>query len=102
MQSLKQEGWSAMPAAWRTPPAIGFLAVASIVVELFIAFGLWSRRLRPFAIVAGIAFHVLILAVVDSSRLSLAIFALTMFAVYLLFVDADLWKRLTSRLPRRA
>jgi hypothetical protein len=100
--SLKQEGWSAMPVAWRTPPAVGILAVASIVVELFIAFGLWSRRLRPLAIVTGIGFHLLILAVVDSSRLSLAIFALSMFAVYLLFVDADLRDRLTRRLARKA
>jgi hypothetical protein len=101
-QSLKQEGWSALPAALRTQPAVGVLAVASIVVELFIAFGLWSRRVRPLAIVTGIGFHLLILAVVDSSRLSLAIFALSMFAVYLLFVDADLRGRLTRRLARKA
>ena len=96
-RSLKQEGWLAVPQSWRTPAAMSVLAVTSIVAELFIAFGLWSPRVRPFAIVAGIGFHLLILAVLDSSRLSLAIFALSMFAVYLLFVDAELLKRRQCR-----
>lgn len=87
-RSLKQGGWFAAPQSWRAPEAMSILAVISIVVELFIAFGLWSPRLRRFAIVAGIGFHLLILAVLNSSRLSLAIFALSMFAVYVLFVDA--------------
>lgn len=99
-RSLKQHGALAVPAAWRTPAVMSFLAVASIVIELFIAFGLWSRRLRPVAILAGIAFHLWILAVVDSSRLSLSIFALNMFAVYVLFLDADLMERLKSKLTR--
>ena len=96
-RSLKQEGWLAVPQSWRAPAAMSLLAVTSIVAELFIAFGLWSPRLRLFAIIAGIGFHLLIIAVLDSSRLSLAIFALDMFAVYLLFVDAELLKRLKSK-----
>lgn len=80
-RSLKQ-GWLAVPEV------TSVLAVISIAAELFIACGLWSRRLRCFAIVAGIGFHVLIIATLDSSRLSLVIFALDVFAVYLLFVDA--------------
>ena len=87
-RSLKQEGWLAVPESWRTPAAMSLLAVTSIVAELFIAFGLWSPRLRLFAIIAGTGFHLLIIAVLDSSRLSLAIFALDMFAVYVLFADA--------------
>lgn len=71
--------------AWRFPIPISAIAAASIAIELFIGFGLWSRRVRPFAIIAGIAFHALILALVDSSRLSLGIFALEIFAVYVLF-----------------
>ena len=82
-----------MPQSWRAPAAMSTLAVISIVVELFIAFGLWSPRLRRFAIIAGIGFHLVIIAVLDSSRLSLAIFALSMFAVYVLFVDAERLKR---------
>ncbi|HET8774908.1 MAG TPA: HTTM domain-containing protein [Thermoanaerobaculia bacterium] len=91
--SLKQGGWLAVPESWRTPAAMSVLAAASIAAELFIAFGLWSPRLRLAAIGAGTGFHLLIIAVLDSSRLSLGIFALEMFAVYLLFVDAALWKR---------
>jgi hypothetical protein len=89
ISSLKQEGWLAVPGAWRAPAAMSALAMASIVAELFIAFGLWSRRLRLPAIFAGAGFHLLTVAVLDSSRLSLAIFTLAMFAVYVLFVDAE-------------
>jgi hypothetical protein len=85
-RSLKQEGWLAVPESWRTPAAMSVLALTSIVVELFIGFGLWSARLRLAAVVAGTGFHLLTIAVLDSSRLSLAIFALSMFAVYVLFV----------------
>lgn len=94
IRSLKQEGWLAVPESWRTPAAMSLLAVTSIAVELFIAFGLWSPRLRLAAIIAGTGFHLLIIAVLDSSRLSLAIFALSMFAVYVLFVDAERWRSL--------
>jgi uncharacterized membrane protein YphA (DoxX/SURF4 family) len=93
MRTLKREGWLAMPQSWRSPGVLSALAVSSIVLELFIAFGLWSRRLRFLAIGAGIGFHLLLLAVVDSSRLSLGIFALSMFAGYLLFIDAERWRR---------
>jgi hypothetical protein len=89
ISSLKQEGWLAVPEAWRVPAVMSVLAIASIAAELFIAFGLWSPRLRLPAIVAGAGFHLLTIAVLDSSRLSLAIFTLAMFAVYVLFVDAE-------------
>lgn len=96
LRSLKQGGLLAVPQSWRTPGFVISLAVASIFLELFIACGLWSRRLRPYAIVAGIGFHTLILVMIDSSRLSLAIFALTMFAAYVLFVDEKSWHRWKS------
>jgi vitamin K-dependent gamma-carboxylase-like protein len=88
-RSLKREGWLAVPATWLSPATMSVLATTSIVAELFIGVGLWSRRLRRFAILAGAGFHLGILATVDSSRLSLAIFALDLFAVYPLFLDAD-------------
>lgn len=96
-RSLKQEGWLAVPESWRTPAAMSLLAVTSIVAELFIAFGLWSPRLRFSAIIAGTGFHLLIIAVLDSSRLSLAIFALSMFAGYLLFVEGPVERRASAR-----
>ena len=91
--SLKHEGWFAVPQSWREPSAMSLLAVTSIVAELVVACGLWSSRLRLFAIFCGVGFHLSIIAIVDSSRLSLAIFALSMFAAYLLFIDDELWKR---------
>lgn len=84
-QSLKQEGLLVVPRSWHVPEVMSVLAVLSIAAELFIAFGLWSRRVRPFAMLVGVGFHGFILVAVDSSRLSLLIFALSMFAAYLLF-----------------
>jgi hypothetical protein len=78
---------SSLKLSWRIPEIMSLLAVMSIVAELFIAFALWSSRLRLFAMVAGVGFHLFILAALDSSRLSLGIFALEMFAVYVLFFD---------------
>jgi uncharacterized membrane protein YphA (DoxX/SURF4 family) len=92
--SLKREGWLALPVILRDPSVMNGVAVASIVAELFIAFGLWSRRFRPLALCAGIGFHLLILGVVETSRLSLAIFALAVFSIYALFVDSALAARL--------
>ena len=73
--------------AWRMPVAMKALAIIAIVMELFVGLGLWSRRLRPVAVVVGVLFHTFIIAALDSSRLSLSIFALEMFAIYLLFFD---------------
>ena len=89
-ESLKQYGFFTVPMAWRVPVAMKLLAIAAIVMELFIGLGLWSRRLRVTAVIAGVLFHTFIIAALDSSRLSLSIFALEMFAVYLLFFDEDL------------
>jgi hypothetical protein len=87
--SLKQYGYFAVPISWRVPSAMQVLAVVSIVLELFIGLALWSKRLRVVAVIVGVAFHAFILAAIDSSRLSLGVFALEMFAVYLLFFDVN-------------
>ena len=86
-ESLKHYGFFTVPMAWRVPVAMKLLAIVAIVMELFVGLGLWSRRLRPVAVIAGVLFHTFIIAALDSSRLSLSIFALEMFAVYLLFFD---------------
>ena len=86
-ESLKQYGFFTVPMTWRVPVAMKLLAIVAIVMELFVGLGLWSRRLRPVAVLAGVLFHMLIIVALDSSRLSLSIFALEMFAVYLLFFD---------------
>ena len=84
-QTLKQHGWLTFPDSWRSPQVLTALAVSAIFVELFIAFGLWSKRLRWAAVIAGVTLHFFILTMLDSSRLSLGIFALEMFALYPLF-----------------
>jgi uncharacterized membrane protein YphA (DoxX/SURF4 family) len=84
-QTLKQQGWVSFPHSLRTPQLITALAMSAIILELFIAVGLWSKRLRWGAVIAGVTLHVFILVMLDSSRLSLGIFALEMFAVYPLF-----------------
>ena len=89
-ESLKQSGFLTVPMAWRVPVAMKLVAMVAIVMELFVGLGLWSRRLRPVAVIAGVLFHTFIIAALDSSRLSLSIFALEMFAVYLLFFSQDL------------
>jgi hypothetical protein len=84
-QTLKQHGWLTFPQSLRNPQLLTALALTAIVVELFIAFGLWSKSLRLAAVVAGVTLHAFILTMLDSSRLSLGIFALEMFALYPLF-----------------
>jgi hypothetical protein len=84
-QTLKKQGWFAFPLDWRTHGVLSTLAVAAIVVELFIAIGLWNKHLRWFAVAGGVALHAFILLTLDSSRLSLGVFALEMFALYPLF-----------------
>lgn len=84
-QTLKQHGWLTFPHSWRSSQLLTALAVSAIIIELFIALGLWSRRLRWAAVIGGVTLHVIILMMLDSSRLSLGIFALEMFALYPLF-----------------
>ena len=84
-QTLKRQGLFAFPQAWRSPGFLSALAVSAILLELFIAAGLWNKRLRWFAVIAGVTLHAFILTTLDSSRLSLGVFALEMFALYPLF-----------------
>ncbi len=86
--SLKLEGFLTVPMSWRLPVAMKLLSGIAIAAELFVGLGLWSRRLRPVAVLVGVLFHLFIIAALDSSRLSLSVFALEVFAVYLLFFDA--------------
>ena len=84
-QTLKRRGWLTFPESWRSSELLSLLALSALALELFIALALWSRRLRWAAVVAGVALHAFIISTLDSSRLSLGIFALEMFALYPLF-----------------
>jgi vitamin K-dependent gamma-carboxylase-like protein len=85
LPTLRTQGMLTVPVAWRTPAPMGLLALTAIALELFLAVGLWSDRLRWIAVVAGALLHGAILTLVASSRLSLGIFAVEMIALYPLF-----------------
>jgi hypothetical protein len=73
--------------AWVLP----FLAVVSIVTELFLAFALWMPRLRWLALAVGVGFHMLIIWTGGSQPgipdIPFTIFALVTVAPYALFFD---------------
>jgi hypothetical protein len=72
------------------------LAKGAIGTELFLAFGLLSRRFRVAALFVGVCFHS---AIELSSRVEL--FSLTTFAAYLLFATPDLRARSLRYDPTR-
>ncbi len=84
-QTLRTNGWIVFPENWRTPGLMSSLSMAAILVELFVAVGLWRRRALWAAVIVGVLLHGFILLMLESSRLSLGIFALEMFALYPLF-----------------
>jgi hypothetical protein len=65
------------PLYWFEP------AVVSVLLELFLAFGLWFRRTRRVAIVAGVIYHLLIAWIAGAH----VAFSGAMIASYLLFVE---------------
>jgi predicted DCC family thiol-disulfide oxidoreductase YuxK len=63
-------------------------AVLSIVIELWLAGALWSRRWRGRAASVGIAFHLgLVLSLTADLAVQLGVFALATVALYLLFFE---------------
>ena len=82
-----------------SPASMAFGSWVTVLVELALPFMLWSRRLRPAAILIGTGFHLTI-------RFSMEIttFSYAMIATYLLFVEPETVRRVLARLPglRRA
>lgn len=58
-------------------------AFASVTTEAFLAVALWSRRLRVWALVVGMGFHLSIVALLQTP--ALVTFALVMLSAYLSF-----------------
>jgi hypothetical protein len=75
--------------SWST--VLPILAVASILIELFLSFMLWVPRLRWLALAVGIGFHMMIILTGGSQPgvpdIPFAIFALVTVAPYALFFD---------------
>lgn len=76
------------PEALRTVGVMAPLSLAAIGVECFLALAVWSRRWRPAMFVTGLAFHAAIVLGMPSTG-ELVVFSLAMFALYLLFLDAE-------------
>lgn len=88
-RNLRQSGFLVVPQSWRVPAAMSFVAVTSIVLELFLALGLWFSRLQLIALLTCVVFHALLMATLNSHRVGLGIFAVEMIALYLLSIDAS-------------
>jgi hypothetical protein len=71
-------------------------AVLTVVLELFLPFGLWFRRTRGIAMLCGVLFHLGI-----ALTMGIYAFSVAMLAGYLLFLEPDAltrrWTRLRSR-----
>lgn len=71
-----------------TPHVMMAAAVSSIVFELWLAGALWSPRWRSRAVSVGVLFHVgLALSLTSEVSVQLAVFALLMMSLYVLFFD---------------
>jgi hypothetical protein len=72
------------PAGALFPLACAVFAWATVVFEVFLTFGLWTRRWRPLLVVTGALFHA-----VFFFALQVYTFSLTCTLLYLAFFDAD-------------
>jgi len=79
------------------PLLLNALAHGAVVTEFGLAFGLWSRAARPWAILAGVALHVGIMATIN-----IPVFGELMIASYLAFLAPDQLDALLRPFTRRA
>ena len=83
-------------------------AVGTVLIEGFLAFALYARRLRRIAVPVGIAFHLMIVLTVDRwspyAAIGFTVFALAMFALYPVCTGMpEAWtSAVRRRLPDRA
>jgi hypothetical protein len=84
------------PDAARTFTVMASLSWGAILVEMFLAAAFWSQRWRPVAVVAGVLFHLSIVLFVGPV-LELVVFALIMFALYLIHLGDPLTTGTTAR-----
>lgn len=85
LAGVMRDGVIEFPSSLRTPSVLASLAVATIFVELYLAFFLWSPRLRHSGFALGAGFHLaIVLLMADTGEL--AVFALEMLALYPLFL----------------
>lgn len=97
---LRSLGPLDFPVVWQRPGVLVTLALLSIAVEGFLAFGFWHRRLRASAVVVGLGFHAAIVATMRP-RIGLTVFGLVMASLYPLFFDRGLPDRRVRGTTRR-
>lgn len=78
---LSQWVWVALPR-WM----FMMMAVSTIAIELFLAYGFWFRRVRHLAMIAGLLLHGSIVLLMRDQTLPLIAFALACLSVYGLFI----------------
>jgi hypothetical protein len=75
-----------LPAVVFTPGMLTTLAVASIVIELFLAAAFWVRSFRKSAVLVGVLFHLgMVLTITPLVAIQLIVFAVACIAIYPLF-----------------
>jgi hypothetical protein len=67
-----------------SPVVVNLLTYGTLATELGIGVLVWSRRLRPWVLLVGVLFHLSI-----GWSIRVGFFGLTMFVLYLSFVDPD-------------
>jgi hypothetical protein len=78
------------------PPLGTILTLLAVLTEAFVAFGVWWRRTRPLALLAGIALHAGIALFME-----IGFFSIVMVASYIVFVPGSTLVRSLSWLRRR-
>jgi hypothetical protein len=73
-----------VPDVLRTAAFMAPLAFGAIMVEMFLAFALWSDRLRRTAVIVGIAMHATFVLTIAATG-ELVVFGLVMASCYILF-----------------
>lgn len=72
----------------KTPANMVMASWVTLLAEIFLAFGLWFRRTRPWAMLIGFALHLGIAVVMDVWSFTVAVLG-----SYLLFLDGLPWSK---------
>lgn len=80
------DGALAFPESWRVVSVMAPLSAAAVLVEIFIALGLWSARLRVPAVALGLGLHASI-ALFMGAVVELTIFMVVTTSLYVLFFE---------------
>ncbi|HEY8943246.1 MAG TPA: HTTM domain-containing protein [Polyangiaceae bacterium] len=103
---LQQRGWSRFDFSWFTHPIpVGLATYGTLLFELVIfPVFVWMRKIRPWVLLAGVAFHLGI-----GTTMRVFVFGEIMPLLYLSFVDprpflgwvSTRWRALQRQRPRR-